>query len=290
MRISDIKIGARVRIDLGDINGLAESMRDRGQLQPIAVQPCGLLIDGMRRIEAAKLLGWSDIAAHVVDVDELLLGERDANTQRKNFTPTEAVAIAELIAERHRELIADRQHEQRVAAGIKAAELRGDSIPEAKTKRGNEVPSSSGLKEPAAGRTKEVVARAVGMSPASLYRATSVVKAAEADPARFGDLPARMDETGNVSGTYQELERRKADAASSPESKPKPRHAIHGRAHHQRVDDEMQRAVVALEGICIALKDLDVKKLDPDRVPGWSMSLSDSSRFLSKLLRRIDGR
>ena len=41
-------------------------------------------------------------------------------------------------------------------------------------------------------------------------QAKAVVAAAESNPEKFGDLPAKMDDTGNVYGTHRELERRKA--------------------------------------------------------------------------------
>lgn len=276
MNISDIRIGDRVRQDMGDLRGLADSIAKNTLLHPVVVMRDGLLVAGHRRLEAVKLLGWTDVPVTVVDVADLLSAERDENQERKDFTPTEAVAIKRLIQAQHALLV----EEVRIANIARARAMA----------RGAESADSTPSAE--VGKTRDLVARAVGMGHEKLARAEAIVSAAEADPERFGDLPAKMDETGNVSGTYREMERRKADqpTAHPAESKPKPRHAIHGRAHHQRVDDEMQRAVVALEGICIALKDLDVKKLDPARVPGWSMSLSDSSRFLSKLLRRIDGR
>jgi ParB family transcriptional regulator, chromosome partitioning protein len=52
MKISDIKIGNRFRKDLGDIQNLADSIREIGLLQPVVVNENNDLIAGQRRIEA----------------------------------------------------------------------------------------------------------------------------------------------------------------------------------------------------------------------------------------------
>jgi hypothetical protein len=61
MPITDVKVGKRIRKDMGDIEGLADSIRELGLLQPIVVFPDGRLILGERRLRAAKLLGWKEI-------------------------------------------------------------------------------------------------------------------------------------------------------------------------------------------------------------------------------------
>ncbi len=87
IRIADITIVDRFRVDYGDIDGLADSIKANGLLQPIAVTSDLVLLDGERRIKATTQLGHSTIAAHIVDPDELVRAERDANTVRKDFTP-----------------------------------------------------------------------------------------------------------------------------------------------------------------------------------------------------------
>jgi ParB family transcriptional regulator, chromosome partitioning protein len=65
MAIADIKVGRRIRKDMGDIAGLAESIEDLGLLNPITVAADGRLLSGERRLRAAKLLGWTKIAVIV---------------------------------------------------------------------------------------------------------------------------------------------------------------------------------------------------------------------------------
>src|SRR5216110_3118692 len=97
IRIDAIKVPKRHRQDMGDLAGLAESMTEVGQLQPVVITPEMRLVAGARRLEAAQSLGWVEIEAYVVsnltDAAGLLRAEADENTQRKAFTPTEAADI-----------------------------------------------------------------------------------------------------------------------------------------------------------------------------------------------------
>jgi ParB-like chromosome segregation protein Spo0J len=105
IKIDDITIGERIRKDFGNLEELAESMRQLGQLQPIAVtskDPDGIrrLVFGERRLRAARdILKWEDIDAKTVDLDSIILGEFHENEMRKDFTVSERVAIGKAIEE-----------------------------------------------------------------------------------------------------------------------------------------------------------------------------------------------
>ncbi len=60
--VADIRVGERIRRDLGDIESLAQTIAVVGLLQPIGVSPDGMVKFGARRLEAVKRLGWKRIA------------------------------------------------------------------------------------------------------------------------------------------------------------------------------------------------------------------------------------
>ena len=95
--IDSIKIGSRFRKDLGDTASLAENIREIGLLHPIVINQNRELISGLRRIEAFKLLGKSEIPAHIVNLDDIVKGEISENTQRKDFSWEEIIRIKKAV-------------------------------------------------------------------------------------------------------------------------------------------------------------------------------------------------
>jgi len=101
VRISTIVVkDARQRKDMGDIEGLADSILRNGLLQPIILTRTEQLIAGERRLEAFRMNGSTHIPALYRDeLDELTLEvlELDENIQRKQLTwQEEQAAIARL--------------------------------------------------------------------------------------------------------------------------------------------------------------------------------------------------
>lgn len=99
----------RSRMDEGGIQELAESIRDHGMIQPIAVRPLGPesegryeIIAGERRFRAAKIAGITEvpvIVRHVSDQEAAALALIE-NIQRENLNPIEeAHGIKRLIDE-----------------------------------------------------------------------------------------------------------------------------------------------------------------------------------------------
>ncbi|MGO1316834.1 MAG: ParB N-terminal domain-containing protein, partial [Cellulomonadaceae bacterium] len=94
--VESIVVGVRHRKDLGDLDLLIDSIRDRGLLQPITITPDGVLICGLRRLEAVKQLGWHTVNVWVRRVSEgahRMLAEQDENAVRKPFTSLEAAEL-----------------------------------------------------------------------------------------------------------------------------------------------------------------------------------------------------
>ncbi len=93
--IADIVVEGRLRaVDRAAAAHLAESMDRQGQLVPISVRTLDeggfKLAAGAHRIAAAKLLGWVEIEAFLIDdvpEDELVLHEIDENLYRAELDP-----------------------------------------------------------------------------------------------------------------------------------------------------------------------------------------------------------
>lgn len=95
--IDNIRIGKRFRKDLGDIASFAKEIEEIGLLHPIVINQKGELICGLRRIEAFKTLGKTEIPAHVVNLEEIIKGEISENNQRKDFSWEEIIEIKKAI-------------------------------------------------------------------------------------------------------------------------------------------------------------------------------------------------
>jgi len=97
METKKIKIGKRFRQDLGDLTDLKKSIEEIGLLHPIVIDESYTLIAGRRRLEVFKQLKKTDIPTTKISIKDILKGEYDENTCRKNFVPSEAVAIWETL-------------------------------------------------------------------------------------------------------------------------------------------------------------------------------------------------
>lgn len=88
----------------GELNSLAESIKENGILQPINVRHCGVnyeIVSGERRLRAAKMCGLEEVPCIVIEADD----ERSAvlalieNIQRRDLSYfEEAIAIERLIS------------------------------------------------------------------------------------------------------------------------------------------------------------------------------------------------
>ncbi len=93
--LQDIRIGQRCRQEMGDLQSLADSIAAEGLLQPIGITEENELVFGERRIRAAQRLEWKTITARIVQVSSIVAGEYHENEIRKDFTPSERVAIGQ---------------------------------------------------------------------------------------------------------------------------------------------------------------------------------------------------
>lgn len=196
--VDDIVIGQRFRKDVGDIDGLAESITECGLLHPVVVTPDMRLIAGFRRLTACRRLGWKRVPIRVIDLDKIVAGEWAENAVRKDFTLSEVAAIAKQL----RPVVEAGANERR-RAGLKGRWKSSDveTFPHRQ-----------------AGKTRDIIARHVGLSGRTLDKIEAIVRAAEDDPARYGHLKNEMDrggKQGRVNKLYLQLRHLQAAAAAS---------------------------------------------------------------------------
>lgn len=277
--IDAIQVGERARKDMGDIATLAASIATHGLLNAITIQSDGLLVAGERRLLACRSLGWAEVPVRIIDVADLLGAERDENQLRKDFTPSEAVAIARVIEDSLKEKTAARRRENCVRASHAAAAKRSNKSIEVTEKF---------LKPHGEHSSRLTAAEAVGMSPPAYYRARKVIDAAAQSQQQFGDLVDAMDQTGKVYPAYNELLRRQRGDEPSPVAvKPAERHELLRKMHYPKPNRTVERTVHALDGICRAMDEIDANQLDPGKTPHWAGELKDFSLRIARFSKRI---
>lgn len=90
--IDKIEVGDRIRNDTGNLQELADNIKENGLISPITVNKDHVLLAGERRLKACMLLGWEQIPANVMDTRDAeheLNIEISENECRKEFTKEE---------------------------------------------------------------------------------------------------------------------------------------------------------------------------------------------------------
>ena len=210
-KVAEIVVPKRHRKDMGDIPALAASVQDLGLLQPVAIDPDNNLLAGERRLAAFRFLERDTIPVHVVhgieDLHRYIKTERDENVCRKDFTPSEAVALGQKLEVREAEEAEERAREGNARGGRGGKEV-GDNL----------SPTLDGKTHGKASRktqnmTRHRVAKSVGMRGTTYEKAKKVVQAAEQEPEVFGSVVEKMDQGGNVDAAYKEVQRIREEVA-----------------------------------------------------------------------------
>jgi hypothetical protein len=190
--IDSVQVEDRHRRDLGDLSGLCESIERLDLLHPIVVTRDLRLVAGHRRLEACRKLGRTEIRASIVDhldaASALLVAERDENTCRKAMSASELYALGKALEDLERPKAEERRRE--------AGRNHGRGM------------DSSGSAEPnlSPGRTYEVVAPAVDMSPAQWKRLKHIgQRAEEGDPVAAETLAAIDKGNQTIAGGYRAM-------------------------------------------------------------------------------------
>ena len=159
IKVSEVMVEGRTRIDYGWLDSLERSIENFGVLQPIGITQGNKLIFGGRRLQACKNLGIDTIPARVFNIDAddpvtALRMERVENDQRLDMTPSEKVALAMKI-------------EDAMAGRVGNPNFKKKTIPQ----------NFAELEKPivAKGESKEIAAEAVGMNKETYRQAKTVV-------------------------------------------------------------------------------------------------------------------
>src|SRR3990167_1686778 len=131
MKVSEIKVKNRFRKDIGDIETLKNSIKEIGLLQAIVIDEDNNLIAGFRRLKAFQELGLKDISVNVVNIKNSLQGEFDENSIRKDFAPSEAVAIWQAMEDKQG-LRSDSDGSEKRQKASKLLKLSTDTLSKAK--------------------------------------------------------------------------------------------------------------------------------------------------------------
>ncbi len=277
MRIDEIKLAGRHRADLGDIEALAASIRDVGLLQPVVVTFDGLLIGGQRRIAAAKSLGWTEIDTHVVagldDAAAILRAERDENTCRKPFTPSEEFSLYEALLTLESEAARERMSE-----GGKGEKL---SHPLPEPKRARQAAAEAATGSPGRYKTLDKVGevKAAAEDEAKPEPVRETARAALAD----------MDATGRVDGNWKRVK----DAERAVTLTPSPAVTDYLESSPVVADSGYVRRFMAALAKSDDLLSFDAEKLatllDEDEAAAVSRFAASAGRFAETLRRSRSG-
>ncbi|UNC91679.1 ParB N-terminal domain-containing protein [Candidatus Contubernalis alkaliaceticus] len=100
--IGKITVKDRIRKDYGDIDELAQDIKENGLINPPVVTPEYELIAGERRLRAINKLGYSQVEVRVMsvkDYEHQLNLEISENESRKEFTRKERLEYAQKLIE-----------------------------------------------------------------------------------------------------------------------------------------------------------------------------------------------
>lgn len=260
--ISRILVADRFRKDLGDVSELAASIVEIGLLNPITVTSYHggfRLVAGERRLTAFRSLGLTEIpcrvARDIVEARDLLVAERDENTQRKEMLPTEATALGMAIEEMERPAALERKRHGRPRAG----ELR--------------VPGPEDI------RPREIAAEAIGMSEATYRRIKQMTVTAddETEPESVREIARdaleQVDQGAPVRAQVERIKEAKVAVGvevQRPNTRTGPK-----RQHLLTVGN----VVNGLEGLCMALT--PITSLDD------SITSVEASRMAADLHKQI---
>lgn len=272
--IDRVIVEDRYRKDLRDINALAESIEANNGvlLQPIIVRSSGHLVAGARRLAACRQLGRGEIEVYVRDdldsVVAQIIAERDENTCREPFTPSEAVALGRDLEKLERPAASQRQ-------GTRTDLQHSGNFPES------------------SGDTRDKVGPAVGMSGRNYSKAKKVVAEAEAGNPVAVEALEEMDQTGRVEGPYRKVVGKPVPSRNGG-TKERPVYSFDtekGKRVAANAKTRLENVIFGIEGYADSVEHLRVEHALPasndEDCERWVRSLTESLRTLNEFKRQL---
>jgi len=130
VEVGNIKVVDRIRKDFGNIEELADDIKENGLINPPVVTPDLQLIAGERRLRACKHLGWEQIEVRVMtvrDYEHQLKMEISENENRKEFTFSERVDWARRLERVEKEKARERMESGKAVNPV-------ENLPQGKTR------------------------------------------------------------------------------------------------------------------------------------------------------------
>ena len=201
--IDKIVVGDRIRKDFGDIQELADDIKENTLLNALVVTPSGngdgtyLLIAGERRLRACKMLGYKAVPVNTVGVDDAeqaLMMEISENECRKEFTKTERLEYARRLAQ----------------------------LEKAKSEQGKRTDLAQDVVQGERNRAANAVAQALGTNRETLRQEQFIADNADLlDPADFADWDEGKLSTNKayqrIRAAKEQAERERDDAREDAE-------------------------------------------------------------------------
>jgi ParB-like chromosome segregation protein Spo0J len=192
VKVEEIVIGDRRREEMGDIQGLADSIKEFGLLHPVVIDDQKRLVAGGRRLEACKRLGWEEI--EVTSLGELSEKqiraiELEENLRRKDLTEYEKSRNMVQLAEIKAEIQKEEAKEFRPPSGQNLENGNSDKD-ELRPPSGQNLKNANSGGRPAEPGSIRSVAKEMGIAPQTLHEAKQHVQAVEKYP-ELKELPKK---------------------------------------------------------------------------------------------------
>ena len=184
MEIKDIKIGQRIRKDVGDIESLVSSIKEIGLIHPITILGDGTLSSGYRRLLALEKLGRTELKEGEYKIFPLNV-ELEENLIRKEFTLQERVEAFQIIYEREKTKAKERQKQ---VAG--------------KDKEGKPVFTCVELPTSEKGKARDKTAKFTGLAFQTYEKVKKVLESNDQK------LVSEINRTGKVEGAWRKLKQK----------------------------------------------------------------------------------